>query len=96
MTETFTEYDPAEYLRDEEAIKIFIADALETGNAEYIAHALGVAARAKGMQKIANQTELAREQLYKSFSKQGNPTLKSVMAMLKALDIRLTIAPFAA
>ena len=41
-------YDPAEDLRSEEAVAVFMAEAEETHDAAYIAHALGVAARATG------------------------------------------------
>ncbi|MGB1409201.1 addiction module antidote protein, partial [Alloalcanivorax venustensis] len=67
----------------------FISDALETGDAAYIAHAMGVVARARGMSQLANDTGLSREQLYRSFSEHGNPTLKTVLAVLDALDIDL-------
>ena len=40
MAETFTEFDPAEYLSSPEAIAEFITDALETGDAVYIAKAM--------------------------------------------------------
>ena len=43
-----THYDPATALVDDEEIAVFMADALETGDAAYIAKALGVVARAKG------------------------------------------------
>lgn len=61
-------YDPAEDLNGPEAYAVFMAGALETGNASYIAEALGVVARAKGMAEIAKETGLAREQLYTSLS----------------------------
>lgn len=86
----FTDYDPAEALVDDETIAIFMADALETGDAAYIAKALGVVARAKGMTEVATETGLSREQLYRSFSEEGNPTLKSTLAVMKALGIQLT------
>ena len=66
-----TAYDPAEDLGSDEAIAIFMAEAFETNDAAYISHALGVVARAKGMAEIAGQTGLSREQLYRSFSKNG-------------------------
>jgi probable addiction module antidote protein len=50
----------------------------------------GVVARAKGMAQIASQTGLSREQLYRSFSANGNPTLKTTIAVMKALGIGLT------
>jgi len=54
------------------------------------AHALGVVARARGMSQIAPQTGLSREQLYRSFSENGNPTLKTTIAVMKALGIELS------
>jgi probable addiction module antidote protein len=90
MTEKLTIYDPAAALVNDEEIVFFMADALETGDAAYIAKALGIVARAKGMTQIAGKTGLSREQLYRSFSENGNPTLKTTLAVMKALGIELT------
>jgi len=90
MTEKLTAYDPAEDLLDEEAIADFMADAFETQDAGYIAHALGVVARAKGMAQIARETGLSRESLYRAFSDDGNPTLKTVLAVMGTLGLDLT------
>jgi probable addiction module antidote protein len=49
MAEKLTTYDPAEDLGSEEAMAAFMAEAFETNDAAYIAHALGAVARAKGM-----------------------------------------------
>ncbi len=96
MTEKLTTYDPAAALVDDEEIAVFMADAFETGDAAYIAKALGVVARAKGMTEIARETGLSREQLYRSFSEQGNPTLKTTLAVMRALGVNLTAKPLAA
>ncbi|HEY1932619.1 MAG TPA: addiction module antidote protein [Acetobacteraceae bacterium] len=40
--------------------------------------------------QIAVQTGPSREQLYRSLSEQGNPTLKTTIAVMKALGIALT------
>ena len=90
MAEAFTEFDPAEYLSSQEAITEFVADALQSGDAAYIAKAMGIVARAKGMTELANETGLSREQLYRSFSEKGNPTLKTMLAVLKVLGVDLT------
>jgi probable addiction module antidote protein len=90
MAEKLTDYDPAEDLGTDEAIATFMAEAFQTNDAGYIAHALGVVARAKGMTQIAGQTGLSREQLYRSFSENGNPTLKTTLAVMKALGVKLT------
>ena len=90
MAEKLTTYDPAAALTNDEEIAFFMSDALATGDAAYIAKCLGVVARAKGMAEIASQTGLSREQLYRSFSEDGNPTLKSTLAVMKALGIELS------
>ncbi|VXC60406.1 conserved hypothetical protein [Pseudomonas sp. 8Z] len=76
MTETFSDFDPADYLTSPAAIAEFMSDALETGDTGYIAKALGVVARAKGMTELARETGLSREQLYRFCSGYGNPTPK--------------------
>lgn len=90
MADKLTTYDPAEDLNSDVAVATFMAEAFDTEDAGYIAHALGVVARAKGMTEIAVQTGLSREQLYRSFSAEGNPTLKTTIAVMKALGIALT------
>lgn len=93
MTEKLTTYDPAGALVDDEEIAFFMADAFETGDPAYIAKSLGVVARAKGMTQIARETGLSREQLYRSFSERGNPTLKTTLAVMRALGVDLTARP---
>ncbi|CAK16645.1 putative addiction module antidote protein [Pseudomonas entomophila] len=93
MTETFHEFDAAAYLTSPEAIAQFMTDALETGDAAYVAKAVGVVARAKGMSELAKETGLSREQLYRSFSEHGNPTLKSFLTVMKALGIDMAARP---
>ena len=93
MAETPTTFDPAEGLTSDEAVAGFMEEAFKTEDVGYIAHALGVVARAKGMTQIANETGLSREQLYRSFSATGNPTLKTTVAVMKALGIALTAGP---
>ena len=90
MAKKLIPYDPAADLTSDEAMAIFMAEAFQTNDAGYVAHALGVVARAKGMTQIAGQTGLSREQLYRSFSENGNPTLKTTLAVMKALGIELT------
>ncbi|MBA8899964.1 MULTISPECIES: addiction module antidote protein [unclassified Phyllobacterium] len=90
MATKLYDYDPADALKSDDAIEVFLADAFETGDAGYIAKALGLVARAKGMTKIARQTGLAREQLYRSLSENGNPTLETTIAVMKAVGFQIT------
>ena len=90
MVEKLTAFDPAKGLTSDEAITAFMEEAFKTADAGYIAHALGVVARAKGMTTISNETGLSREQLYRSFSEDGNPTLRTMITVMNALGIALT------
>ena len=90
MTGKLTTFDPADHLKSGQAIADFMSAALETNDSAYVAHALGVVARAKGMTEIANRTRLSREQLYRSFSAEGNPTLSTTLAVMGALGIQLS------
>src|SRR5262249_14340501 len=90
MTRKLTVYDPVEDLGSAEAIAVFLSEAFRTEDAGYIAHALGVVARAKGMAEIAARTGLSRAQLYRSFSPAGNPSLRTVLAVIGALGVELT------
>jgi len=91
MVEKITTYDPAKALNSIEAINVFLEDAFETGDSAYIAKALGIAAKAKGMSAIAKDTGLSREQLYTSLSDNGNPTLKTIVKIMHSLGLCLTV-----
>jgi probable addiction module antidote protein len=93
MTSKLSNYDPAEDLATDEAVAVFMEEAFRTEDSAYIAHALGVVARARGMTQIARETGLSREQLYRSFSENGNPTLKTTIAVMKALGMELSAKP---
>ena len=90
MAEKLYDYDPAEALKSDEAIEVFLDDAFETGDARYIAAALGVVARAKGMTEVARATGLERQQLDEALSANGNPTLETTLAVLKAVGFEIT------
>ncbi|CAN5854384.1 hypothetical protein BH11PSE3_BH11PSE3_52250 [soil metagenome] len=93
MARKLTVYDPAEDLTSAEAIAVFLTEAFRTEDVGYIAHALGVVARAKGMAKVASRTGLSRVQLYRSFSSAGNPRLKTILAAMSALGVELSASP---
>ena len=90
MSKTLSKFDAAATLRDSEAIAEYMAAAFETQDPSYVSHALGVVARAKGMSEIARVSGLSREHLYRSFSEEGNPTLKSILAVMEALGVQLS------
>jgi probable addiction module antidote protein len=86
-------FDPAAYLDSDEAITAYMTDALATNDAGFIADALGVIARARGMTKVAAASGLSRETLYRTLGPKGNPELGTLLRVLEVLGLRLTITP---
>lgn len=93
MTQKTRQFDPAEYLTSDEGIAEYISAALETEDAAFIADALGVVARAKGMSQIARDAGLGRESLYKALRSDGNPEFSTVLRVLHALGLKLATEP---
>ena len=86
-------FDPAAYLDTDEARAEYMTAALETEDPAFIADALGVIARARGMAKVAGEARLSREHLYRSLSENGNPELATVLKVMRALHLRLQAVP---
>lgn len=77
-------YDVADQLRTPKEMAAY-PDAWLT---EVPDDAAGIA-RAKGMSKVARETGLSRESLYKALSEDGNPSLATVLKVAKALGVQL-------
>ncbi|WP_298165209.1 addiction module antidote protein [Novosphingobium sp.] len=84
-------FDPANHLETEEDILFYLEAAMEGNDPKHIASALGDVARSKGMTEIARKTGLGRQALYSALSESGNPTLETLVAVLSALGLELTI-----
>lgn len=91
-----TRYDTADYLKDDDAVAAYIAEALETGDAAFIVDAIGIAARAKGMTRIAAASGMSRESLYKSLHREGNPEFSTILKVFDAIGLRLAAQPIKA
>lgn len=86
-----TKWDAADYLDSPEMIAAYIDAALEDGDPAVIAAALGDVARAKGMSKIAKETGVTREGLYKALSADGDPRLTTFLGVIKSLGLHITV-----
>ena len=93
LPEGYTKFDAADLLNTEEDIAAFLAICAEDNDPELMAHALGAAARARGMTGVAKKTGLTRAALYQALSKDGNPTLSTLMKVLSALGLQLKVVP---
>lgn len=83
-------FDAARYLTSPEAQADLLNDALASGDAAYVAHALGVIARARGMTEVAREAGVTREALYKALSENGDPRLTTLLGVARALGVTLT------
>jgi len=86
-------FDPAKYLDDSESIAAYISDALESEDPAFVAYALGVVARARGMSEVAREAGMSRESLYRALSADGNPEFATVLRVVRALGLRLSATP---
>ena len=93
MAVEITDFDPAAYLDDDEAIAAYLSDAFETQDVAFISDAIGVVARAKGMKQIAQEAGVSRESLYRALSSAGNPELGTVLKVLASLNIKISAQP---
>jgi len=95
VTKTYP-WDPAESMDSPEEQAAYLRITIEQGDANHIAHALGVVARARGMTEIAKKAGIGRESLYKALREEGNPEMGTVMKVLAALGVQLTTKPMSA
>lgn len=90
MTLETRPFDSSEFLDTEEGIEEYLKATCEDGTAAEIAYALGVIAKARNMTKLAEQTGLSRQALYKALSGQGNPEFATIQKVAEALGMRVT------
>lgn len=64
----------------------------EPGGREALLMALRQVAEAQGMAAVAERAGMQREGLYRALSPKGNPTLKTLLAVLGAAGLRLAVA----
>jgi len=91
MPEKFSKWDGADYLETVEDMAMYFEACIEEdpGDGSVIRAALGDISRAKGMSRLAQETGISREGLYKALSANGNPEFSTVMKVIKALGLKL-------
>lgn len=79
-------------LKDPEEACGYLKAALEEEDMpEVFLLALRNVAEARGMAQVAQGAHLNRENLYKMLSKQGNPVLGSLVAILNTVGLKLSV-----
>jgi probable addiction module antidote protein len=69
----------------------YLNAALEEDSNELFLMALRNVAEAHGIKKLAEDTQLNRESMYRMLSDQGNPKLASLTSILRELGLKLSV-----
>jgi len=81
---------------DPDMADIYLATALEEANLPGGQYALLAALRhiaeAQGMANVAEKAGMPRESLYRALSPKGNPTIKTLLAVLGAAGLQLGVS----
>ncbi len=96
MSKKITTYqeDLIEALKDPREAAAYLNAAIEEGDRELFLLALRNVAEARGgMTALSRKSKLNRESLYKMLSKNGNPEIKSILMLLQAMGLKLSIEP---
>lgn len=90
-TETFSQFDPADYLTTFDDVAAYLEAVIDEGNDDpaVITQALGAIARSHNLSEIARQAGMSREGLYKALSANGNPSFATVVKVSRALGLRV-------
>ena len=82
----------SDYLKTQKAIVAYLNAALEDGEPAVLLEALRNVAMAKGgMAALAQAAGVSRESLYRTLSRRGNPKIDTIMELLRALGLKLTV-----
>ncbi len=86
---TIAPLDVADYLENEEVITEYLNAALEDPDPAMFIVALGNVARARGMTRLANDSGLGRESLYKALAPGAKPRYDTISRIVRALGVSL-------
>jgi|SaaInl4_150m_RNA_FD_contig_123_5029_length_1684_multi_6_in_1_out_0_1 probable addiction module antidote protein len=84
-------FNIADHLETDEDIRQFLKESSLIGGSSDFIHALGGAAKAKGITFVAKKIGVTRASLYKSLSEEGNPRFDTVNKIVSALGGSLTV-----
>ena len=84
-----SKFNVAEHLDNEEVIAEYLAAAMEDFDMDIFLAALNEVARARGIARLAEESGLNRESLYKALSPGAKPRFDTIMKITKALGFPL-------
>lgn len=93
MSTKFTAFDAAEYLDSGEAIAAYLNEVIEENDSDLFLSALDDIARARSMSKVAEDSGLGRESLYKALRPGAKPGFITISKIMGALGVRMIVKP---
>jgi probable addiction module antidote protein len=87
----FAPFDTSDHLDSEEVIEEYLKAALEDPNPDLFLLAVANVAKARGMAKVAKDSGLGRESLYKALTPGAKPRYETVRKLMDSLGMRLTV-----
>jgi probable addiction module antidote protein len=91
LTSSYAPFDAADYLDSDAVIAEYLSAAVEDPNPDVFLAALGDVAKARGIARIAKDSGLGRESLYKALSAGAHPRFETVSAVLRALGVKFAV-----
>lgn len=95
MTVTYAAFDVSDYLDNEETIAEYLSVAAQDANPDVLLAALSHIAKARGMSKVAKDSGLGPESLYKALAPGSHPRFETI-ASNRAMNVRLAVVPMQA
>jgi probable addiction module antidote protein len=96
MPKRYKIWDVVDELKTPEDVAGYLNAVLEEGDEKQLMRALGDAVLAvKGMSRVAKETGLSRQALYKGLSENGNPKVSSLFAVLHSVGLEFSVRPLA-
>jgi probable addiction module antidote protein len=89
----FARFDAADYLDSEEVMAEYLQACLDDSNPNVFLSALADVAKAKGMAEIARASGLGRESLYKALAPGAHPRHETILKVIHALGLKMTLVP---
>jgi probable addiction module antidote protein len=89
MVEKISDFDVSEYLEDEKSIAAYLSAIMEEKDTKLLLAAIGDIAKARGMAKIASDSGLGRESLYKTLNPDAKPRFDTILKVLTSLGVRI-------
>lgn len=86
-------FDAADYLDNDVVIAEYLNAALEDENPNVFLQAIADVAKARGMSKLAKDTGLGRESLYKALAPGAKPRYDTIIKLVRALGVELHTTP---